>query len=144
MIVVADTSGLLAAMDRDHPHGAAARQVLRDAGSVVVPPAILGELDHVGRRVFGARAASRAIDHIASWAARGRVLLSDLPPEDLATAQRVRSRHRALDLDLADAVVVVAAARFLTDAVLTFDRRHFRAIRPLTPHECFHLLRDDR
>ncbi|MGL5851139.1 MAG: PIN domain-containing protein [Phycicoccus sp.] len=143
MIVVADTSGLLAALDRGHPDGPAARRVLQDAGSVVVPPVLLGELDHVGRRVLGARAASRAIDRIASWAAQGRVLLPELRPDDLATAQQVRAGYRTLALDLADAVVVVVAARYLTDAVLTLDRRAFRAIRPLTPHEGFRLLPDD-
>jgi hypothetical protein len=35
----------------------------------------------------------------------------------------------------------VAAIRYV--AIATFDQRHFRVIRPLTPHSNFHLLPDD-
>jgi hypothetical protein len=52
----------------------------------------------------------------------------------LAAAQSVRARYRHLDLDLADAVNVSLAADYDTDAVLTLDRRDFRAVRPLGRH----------
>ena len=42
-----------------------------------------------------------------------------------------------------DAVNVALAAQYRTDAVLTLDRRDFRAMRPLTPHKRFRLLPDD-
>ena len=61
----------------------------------------------------------------------------------LATALAVMSRYADLDLDLADAVSVALAADYRTDAVLTLDRRDFRALRPLTPHKAFRLLPDD-
>ena len=48
-----------------------------------------------------------------------------------------------MDLDLADAVNVGLAAHYRTDAILTLDRRDFRAMRPLTTHEWFRLLPDD-
>ena len=53
------------------------------------------------------------------------------------------NRYADLDLDLADAVSVALAADYRTDAVLTLDRRDFRALRPLTPHKAFRLLPDD-
>jgi hypothetical protein len=52
-------------------------------------------------------------------------------------------RYASLDLDLADAVNVALAAQYRSDAVLTLDRRDFRAIRPLTPHKRFRILPDD-
>jgi uncharacterized protein len=67
--------------------------------------------------------------------------------EILDTARQVQRQYASLDLDLdldlADAVNVGLAAQYRTDAVLTLDRRDFRAIRPLTPHKWFRLLPDD-
>ena len=61
----------------------------------------------------------------------------------LGTARLVQQHHAGLDLDLADAVNVALAAQYRTDAMLTLDRRDFRAIRPLTPHKWFRILPDD-
>jgi len=47
------------------------------------------------------------------------------------------------DVGLADAINVVLAREFRTDFIATFDHRHFRVIRPLTPHDAFRLLPDD-
>jgi predicted nucleic acid-binding protein len=72
-----------------------------------------------------------------------RFQVPDIGAETLATAVAVISRYADLDLDLADAVSVALAADYRTDAVLTLDRRDFRAVRPLTPHAAFRLLPDD-
>lgn len=143
MIVIADTSGLLAALDQTHPDGLAARQVLRDAGTVVVSPVLLSELDHVTRRVLGRGAAHRAVDDIARWARAGRAVMPAVTPAVLDMAQAVRVQYSDVRLDLADAVNVVFAAQFGTNAVLTLDRRDFRAVRPLTRHSAFRLLPHD-
>ena len=55
----------------------------------------------------------------------------------------MRARYRDLDLDLADAVNVALAAEYDTEAVLTLDRRDFRAGRPLGHHKAFRVLPDD-
>lgn len=140
---MADTSGLLAALDETHPDGDAARRVLRDAGTLIVSPVLLSELDHVTRRVLGRDAAHQAIDDIRRWARAGRAVLPKVTADTLDTAQAVRERYLDLHLDLADAVNVVFAAQFRTNAVLTLDYRDFRAIRPLTDHHAFRLLPDD-
>ncbi|MGI9156928.1 MAG: PIN domain-containing protein [Marmoricola sp.] len=143
IVVVADTSGLLAALDKTHPAGDAARAVLRDAGTLIVSPVLLSELDHVGRRVLGRDATHQAIDDIRRWARTGRVVLPEVTADILDTAQAVRERYLDLRLDLADAVNVAFAAQFHTDAVLTLDHRDFRAVQPLTDHRTFRLLPDD-
>ncbi len=61
----------------------------------------------------------------------------------LGIAQAVRSRYLALDLDLTDVVNVALAADYDTDAILTLDRRNFRAVRPLGHHKAFRVLPDD-
>jgi uncharacterized protein len=143
IVVVADTSGLLAAIDDGHPARDAARAVLQSAGTLVVSPVLLSELDHVARRVLGRRASHTAIDDIRYWARAGRAVIPPITAETLDIAQAVRMKYADLKLDLADAVNVALAAEFRTNAVFTLDRRDFRAIRPLTAHEAFVLLPDD-
>ncbi|MDN3268166.1 hypothetical protein [Streptomyces sp. MA15] len=80
---------------------------------------------------------------IIKEAARRRgVSEAGITEDHLAVAQSVRARYGALDLDLADAVNVALAAACDTDAVLTLDRRDFRAVRPLSRHEAFRVLPD--
>ncbi|GAA2219448.1 hypothetical protein GCM10010104_06030 [Streptomyces indiaensis] len=55
----------------------------------------------------------------------------------LGAAQSVRVRYHAVGLGLADAVTVALAADYDTDAILTLDRRDFRAVRPSGRHKAF-------
>lgn len=70
-------------------------------------------------------------------------MIPEITEDHLAAAQSVRVRCRALDLDLADSVNVALAADYDTDAILTLDRRDFRAVRPLGRHKAFRVLPDD-
>lgn len=47
------------------------------------------------------------------------------------SASQLEQRYGDLDLGLADCAVVVLAARFGSRRILTFDERHFRAVKPL-------------
>jgi len=143
IIVVAGTSGLLAALDCTHPEHAAANQAIRVAGLLVMSPLLLAETDQVAIREVGRVAAISAVDDIRRWMGRGRVVVPEITEDHLGAAQSVRARHAAPDLDLADAVNVALAADYDTGAVLTLDRRDFRALRPLSRHKAFRLLSDD-
>lgn len=143
IVVVADTSGLLAALDAANPEHTAAGEAILAAGVLVMSPLLLAELDHVATREISREAAMSAIDDICAWVRRGRVLMPEIADEHLALAQTLRRRYQDLRLDLADAVNVVLAAEYDTDLVLTLDRRDFRAIRPLGRHKAFRLLPDD-
>ena len=141
IIVVADTSGLLAALDSAHPEHRGANEALMAAGLLVMSPLLLAEIDHVATRELGREAAVSAVDDIRRWMRASRIVVPEITEDHLAAAQSVRARYR--DLDLADAVNVALAADYDTDAVLTLDRRDFRAVRPLGRHKCFRLLPDD-
>ncbi|MBP0448128.1 PIN domain-containing protein [Kitasatospora sp. RG8] len=143
IVVIADTSGLLAALDRSHPARSSAREVLDSAGLLVVSPVLLSELDHLARRILGFDSAMAATDDIRRRVRSGRAVMPEITAEILDTAQAVRVRHRSLGLDLADAVNIALAAEFRTNAVLTLDQRDFRAVRPLTVHKAFRILPDD-
>lgn len=143
IIVIADTSGLLAALDSGHPEHAAASETILSAGLLVISPLLLAELDHVATRELGRQAALSAVSDIRHWMRRGRVVVPQITADHLEAAQSVRARHQALGLDLADAVNVAFAADYDTDAILTLDRRDFRALRPLGRHKAFRVLPDD-
>ncbi len=97
--------------------------------------AVAGDLQLVGQ--LAAKAA------VATLLERARFQIPQTGLEILGTARLVQQQYASLDLDLADAVNVALAARYRTDAVLTLDRRGFRAMRPLTSHKWFRLLPDD-
>lgn len=143
IIVVADTSGLLAALDSTHPECEAAQEAIMSAGLLVMSPLLLAELDHVTTRELGREAAVSAVDDIRGWMRRGRVVAPEITEGHLGIAQSVRARYRSLDLDLTDVVNVALAAEYDTDAILTLDRRDFRAVRPLGRHKAFRVLPDD-
>jgi uncharacterized protein len=143
VILVADTSGLVAASDSRAPEAVACRRLLGQAGTVVVPPLVLAEVDHVARARFGKAARDVLVDALVQQVCRMRFLVPEVGADVLTAAQEVRRRYADLDLDLADGVTVALAAEYRTPAVLTLDRRDFRTIRPLTPHDAFVVLPDD-
>jgi uncharacterized protein len=143
IIVVADTSGLLAALDSTHVEHQAANEAIMAAGLLVVSPLLLAEIDHVATRELGREAAVSAVDDIRRWMRLGRVAVPEITEVHIGAAQSVRARYAGLHLDLADAVNVALAVDFDTDAILTLDRRDFRAVRPLGRHKSFRVLPDD-
>jgi predicted nucleic acid-binding protein len=143
MIIVADTSGIIAASDRRAPESGACRELLGSAGTVIVSPLVLTEVDHLAKARFGTQARSAILDNIITQALRMRFQVPEVSPDTLKLAREVQRKYAGLDLDLADAVNVTLAANYRTDAILTLDRRDFRTIRPLTPHKAFRLLPDD-
>lgn len=143
MIVVADTSGIIAASDRNARESAACQEILRQAGTVIISPLVLTEVDHLAKARFGSRTRTAIIEFVIAQARQLRFQIPETGLEILDTARQVQRQYASLDLDLADAVNVGLAAHYRTDAVLTLDRRDFRAIRPLTPHKWFRLLPDD-
>jgi uncharacterized protein len=144
VIIIADTSGLIAASDRNAPECTACQAVLREAGTVVISPLVLTEVDHLAKARFGSRARETIVEFILIQARTSRFQIPETGLAILETARRVQRQYASLGLDLADAVNVSLAAHYATDAVLTLDRRDFRAMRPLTSHDWFRLLPDDR
>ncbi|WP_328403944.1 type II toxin-antitoxin system VapC family toxin [Nocardia sp. NBC_00403] len=142
-IVIADTSGLIAAFDTSSPDSDGAFHTLEQAGLVVLSPLALAEVDHVARRVLGRRIATEMIEDLSAQARTGRFEIATVTPDVLDQANAVRRLYPDLRLDLADAVIVALAADYETDAVLTLDRRDFRALTPLTEHKAFRVLPDD-
>ncbi|MCU0281499.1 MAG: PIN domain-containing protein [Acidimicrobiia bacterium] len=126
--MVADTSGLLALFNRREPAHAAVAAFVGSADEVlVVSPYVLAELDYL----LATRAGSEAELAVLRELSGGAFALASLEAEDVMQAVEVIERYADLGIGIADASLVVLAARFGTRTILTLDRRHFAVLRPL-------------
>jgi predicted nucleic acid-binding protein len=142
---IADTSAVIAAYDRAAELHDRARELL-STSVAVVSPLVLDEIDHLLVARFGKdrRTADLVLDDLLTSAEEGAVLVPAVDHSDLRVAQKIIQQYRGLRLDLADAINVILAERYLTNDLLTLDEKDFRAIRPLTPvHRSFRLLLQD-
>jgi predicted nucleic acid-binding protein len=64
--------------------------------------------------------------------ASGRFTVGCLDEGDHRVVVDLEGRYDDLDVGLAELSTLVIARRFNTRRLLTFDERHFRALRPLT------------
>lgn len=127
-MIVLDTSGMLAALDGDHPlHDRAQAILSEDPGPFLLSPLVLAEIDYLVTARMGVADETRLLREVAAGAYR----LEPLSADDVGVAADLVERYADLNIGLADASLVVIAAREGTTRVLTLDERHFRAIRPL-------------
>lgn len=126
MIVVADTGALYALYDAGDRHHQAARSFLDrlPTATLVVPVAVVPELDYLLREFLGVQAELDFLDGLL----QGAYSLEPFAAGDLERCRAVIERYRDLDLGLVDAAVLVTADRLNTDRLFTVDERHFRAV----------------
>jgi predicted nucleic acid-binding protein len=126
--VIVDTSALLAFFDADEPDHAAVAAVLDAATeALVISPYILAELDHLVASRLGVSAELAVLRELAG----GAWDLAAFAAADLAQARAVVERYADQSIELADASIVILAARYQTRTVVTLDRRHFGVVRPI-------------
>jgi predicted nucleic acid-binding protein len=125
-MILLDTSGLLAALDESDPDHARAARSLRGAnGPGLLSPFVLAELDQLVSSAVS-REAQRAV---LAEVARGAFRLESFLAGDIDVARAVMERYPKLELDLADASIVVLAYRHDVADVLTLDEDRFRRLR---------------
>ncbi len=138
-MIVLDTSVALAFMDRrDADHERVREWMQASEEELASTPLIVAELDHLALRQGGAAAARALRDDLD----RGAYLIEWWPTaihETIAAAKR----HASMELGLADASLVVLAARLQTIHIATLDERHFRTLKPLSGGKAFRLLPAD-
>jgi predicted nucleic acid-binding protein len=143
VIVVGDTSGLVAALNTSDPEHEAARTAMRQAALTVVSPLVILEIEHITTRNVDRKAAHAVNDWLLAEERTGRLGIPEVSADTMRKARTVQNRYAALHLDLTDAVNVVLAEAYDTEVILTLDRRDFRAVTPLTGRHAFRLLPDD-
>jgi predicted nucleic acid-binding protein len=127
-VILLDTSGWIAALSRDSgDHRAARAAYENDPGPTIVSPFVLAELDYLLLRRTGIKAELGLLREVAD----GVLKLAEFGQDDVARATAVAEHYSDLEIGLADASIVVLAARYQTTRVLTLDHRHFRAMTPL-------------
>ena len=126
MALIADSGALYAIYDaRDRHHAAVTDAIDRETATIIVPAAILAEVDYLLRVRIGAPAVSRFLEGVRI----GGLVLEPFTASGVARCQTLLETYADLDIGLADASVIVAADRLKTHRILTLDLRHFRAVR---------------
>ena len=139
-MILLDTSGLLAAIDADQRQHAACAAALKLAKPpLVLSPFVLAELDYLLAQHVGTAAQLALLEEVA----RGAYRLEPFDSADVEAARAIIERYADLRIGLADASIVVLAARHAARDVLTLDERHFRALR-IGARKRFRLLPADR
>jgi uncharacterized protein len=124
--LIADSGGLYALYDRrDKNHAAVRVAVEKERGPIVLPGAILAELDYLLRTKLGAPAEARLLEGIVN----GSLSVEPFTVADAARCRELLAKYEDLDLGLADASVVATAERLGVLRILTVDERDFRPIR---------------
>lgn len=139
-VIVVDTSGVLAAKDEDQPqHAAVAHTLTETTEELLLSPFVFAECDYMLATRIGAAAAREFVDEVVA----GAYQLVDFDNGDVAAAGGIIDRYEDLAVGLADASLVVVAARFQTTRILTMDERHFRTLAPLWGAPAFTILPAD-
>ena len=125
MVIVLDTSGLLAAIDSSQRFHDAAKETLGGAVEpLILSPFVLAELDYLLATRVGREAELALLEEVA----RETYRLASFSIGDVAEARRIIVQYADLRIDLADASNVVLANRHDTLDMLTLDERHFRTL----------------
>jgi predicted nucleic acid-binding protein len=126
--LVLDAAPLVALADRADPmQGTVAAVLGIEPGDLVIPAPVCAEVDYLLGTRLGRAARMAFLDDLAA----GRFAVPCLEPDDYPVVAGLEQKYADLDVGLADLAVVVLAGRMNTRRLLTFDERHFRALRSL-------------
>lgn len=138
-MILADTSAVLQLLSPTAKRHHDVLEVIDElSGPFLLSPFVLAELDYM----LGTRQGQRAQLALLNEVAEGAYELAEFGRSDVKSAAAVMSRYDDLNVGLADASIVVLADKHRTVDVLTFDVRHFRAMRGPAGRP-FRLLPDD-
>jgi predicted nucleic acid-binding protein len=125
-VILLDTSGLLAALDASQRlHAGAAAALLQAKPPLLLSPFVLAEMDYLLATRVGVDAELAFLGEVAA----GAYQLETMSGDDIRVARGIVERYRDLEVGLADASIVVLAARHGIRDVLSLDERHFRTLR---------------
>lgn len=138
MIIVDTSAALQLASSTAHRHEDVLRVVNELDGPFLLSPFVLAELDYM----LGARHGQAQQLALLAEVVEGAYELAELGRVDVESAADVMRQYADLRVGLADASIVVLAEKHAVTDVLTFDMRHFRAMRGPAGRP-FRLLPDD-
>jgi uncharacterized protein len=126
VLAVVDAGPLYAAADEtDANHDVSLETLERADLELVIPALVVAETTYLIGRRLGAAAEARFLGALADHDVEGPT------PADWPRIAELVEEYGDFPLGGTDASVVALAERLGTDTVITFDRRHFAAIRPV-------------
>jgi predicted nucleic acid-binding protein len=145
--LIADTGGIVAAMNTAEPDHERYRATLESAALAVITPLVITEVHYLLSSVGAQESAQDFLEDVAG----GFYELAASAPEDYTQAGGLikryagkieRKRRKPGSLDLADAMNIVIAGRYGTNLLLATDQ-DYRITQPLSGHHYFVLLPQD-
>ncbi len=125
-MILVDTSAVLQLVSTTARHHADLQRIVDEVnGPFLLSPFVLAELDYMLGERHGQAMQLALLDEVAE----GAYELAEFTHADVELAAAVMRQYSDLRVGLADASIVVLADRHGSADVLSFDRRHFRAMR---------------
>ncbi len=126
MAAIADSGAIYGLYNRrDRHHHGLKSAIVAEPGAIIIPTAILSEIDYLIVAKLGISAELDLMDDILA----GAFTLEPLTTADLRRSRELVELYRNLNLGLADATVIATAERLGVRRILTVDERHFRTVR---------------
>jgi predicted nucleic acid-binding protein len=126
--LVLDAGPLVALADVHEPHRDRILRLLNEnQGGLFIPAPVTAEVDYLLGQRFGVAARWAFLEDLAARQYEAPALDAG----DYGQALKLDRQYADLGLGLADLSVAVTARKVGTRRLLTFDERHFRAVRPL-------------
>lgn len=125
MILVDTSAAMHLASSTANRHEDVLRVVSQIDGPFLLSPFVLAELDYMLIERHGQEKQLALLSQVVG----GAYELAEFGRADVDAARTVMQTYADLRVGLADASIVVLAEKHSTADVLTFDHRHFRAMR---------------
>jgi predicted nucleic acid-binding protein len=132
---IADTSFVLALVDKSDPQHDAAVEVYSQIRVILLPQTVLAELAYLIGRALGTKAVRDFFRHLPL----SRFILRALTESEIQETVSILDHYPDARVDFVDASVMAIAQAENILSVLTLDRRDFSIVKP-THGEAFDLL----
>lgn len=121
--IIADTSGIIAFLDKDDQYHSLAVNIIKNY-QIFIPATVLPEVDYLATKYLGERVARAFLKDLAD----GYFAYLSINLDDINQATSIMARYKDLPLGFVDASLIVLAERHQIKRILTLDRRHFNLL----------------
>jgi uncharacterized protein len=122
---LADTSGIIALLDRSDQYHQAAIEIFQNY-RLIVPSTTLPEIDYLASKYLGEPAAKAFFQDLADGSYDYQIV--DLG--DIQAALIIMAQYQGVPLGIVDSSIVALSERYQIPKIMTLDRRHFSLIQP--------------
>lgn len=121
--IIADTSGIIAFLDRDDQYHSSVVKIFQQY-QIYVPITVLPEVDYLATKYLGEKVARSFIEDLGE----GYFEYLEIDVESIYKVTKLMAKYKDLPLGFVDASIVVLAEYNKIKQILTLDRRHFNLI----------------